>query len=349
MPRVLRIAGHPTAAKLEEVKLALRVGGLVLAIAILYIIVSRIGAEQIAAQLSQVGPGFIWILVLHAAAIAIAAIPWYVLLPLAARPTIGGAIISRFFAQGAAAVLPLFGLGGELVRLFWLRKGERAPGVAAIIADRLMYGASGAVLLVAGLIGLLHVPALPDNYARTAAIGIGALITLVIVGSLLAHRGIGVRVHRLVDRMRRKVDSDTEFGEGVDRHVTAMLRFRQRGPWVALGLHALARAVIGLEFYVAFYLLGVSLTWDQALVFAALPVILSISGAVVPSQLGVHEAANALVAASFGIAPSTAVAVVLLMRLRQLAGAAILGPVILFRRRTITGQLGASGSASASA
>lgn len=321
-------------------KIALRIGGFVLAIAIFWFLVSRIGVDEITAQLRMAGAGFIWIVVLHGLAIAIAGIPWWLVLPRDTRPGIGGAVASRFFAQGAAAMLPLFGLGGELVRLLWLRKGERAPGVAAIVVDRLMYAASSAMLLVIGLIGLLHVPQLPSDYTRGAAIGVGAIIAIVLVVSLLAHRGMGVRIQRLIHRMHKKLDGgDTRFGEEVDRHISAMLRVRSRGPWLGFALHLLARAVIGFEIYVGFHLLGVSLAWDEALVFAALPAILAVTGALVPSQLGVHEGANALVAASFGLSPTTAVAVVLLLRLRQLVGAAILGPLILFyRRRPIGAQ-----------
>lgn len=316
-----------------SLKIALRVVGVGIAIAIMAVLVSRIGAAEIFAQLAAVGPGFIWILVLHGAAIAIAAMPWYVLLPRDTRPTVGGAIASRFMASGANAVLPLFGLAGEVVRLLWLRKGERAPGVAAIVVDRLMHGAAGATLLAAGLVGLLHVPALPVEYTRAATIGIVALLAVIAVGVVLASRfRMAERIHRLVRRLRKRVDHESQFGEDCDEHIMTMLRVRSRGPWVAWLLHTLSRAVIGAELYVGFWLLGVSLSWDEALVFAALPVILALAGAVVPSQLGVHEGAQAIVAASFGISPATAVAVVLLMRLRQLAGAAVIGLVLLLRR-----------------
>lgn len=314
-------------------KLALRIGGLGVAAAIMAAIVSRIGAREIAAQLASAGPGFVWILVLHAAAIAIAALPWWVLLPRTVRPAIGGAIASRFFASGANAVLPLFGLAGELVRLLWLRKGARAPGVAAIVVDRLMNAAAAATLLAAGLVGLLHLPSLPAGYTRAATIGVIALLSVVAVGSVLATRGgLGARIERLVRKLRNRVDADAQFGADVDAHTRQMLRVRLRGPWVAWALHLVSRAAIGAEIYIGFLLLGVPLSWNEALVFAALPVILALAGAVVPSQLGVHEGAQALVAASVGISPTTAVAVVLLLRLRQLAGAAIVGVLLLVRR-----------------
>ncbi len=316
------------------VKLALRIGGFVLAIGILAYIVARIGVHALLDQLGQVGWGYTWILVIHAFALVIASIPWWVLLPVGRRPTLGGAIASRIFASGANAVLPLFGLGGELVRLVWLKKHDRASGVAALVVDRLMYGVASATLLAVGLVGLLHLPQLPDDYARTATIGVAVLLVLSAVGTIVALRtGMGARIHRLIQRFRKQVDHDTQFGDSVDRDMATMLQVRSAAPWLAWLLHSLARGLIGAEIVLGFYLLGAPLAWDEALVFAALPVILALAGAIVPSQLGVHEGAQALIATSLGISPTTAVAVVLLMRIRQLISAAIIGPMLLVRRR----------------
>jgi hypothetical protein len=318
------------------VKLALRIGGFALAMGILAVIVERIGVHALLDQLRLVGPGFLWILAIHAVALVVAAIPWWLLLPPERRPSLGGAIASRIFASGANAVLPLFGLGGELVRLVWLRKHDRASGLAAIVVDRLMYGVASATLLAAGLVGLLHLPALPDDYARTATIGVAVLLVMSAVGSAVALRGgMGTRIHRLVGRVRKHVDHETQFGDDVDRHMSAMLRLRSSAPWLAWLLHATARGLIGSQIVLGFYLLGAPLAWDEALVFAALPVILALAGAIVPSQLGVHEGAQALVATSLGISPTTAVAVVLLMRLRQVLSAAVIGPMLLVRRRRL--------------
>lgn len=315
------------------VRLALRLGGLLLAGAILWVLVDRLGAEAILAQLRVAGPGFVWILALHVLAISVAAVPWYLLLPRETRPPVAGAIASRFVAQGANAMLPIFGFGGELVRLFWLRRGDRAAGVAAIVVDRLMYGASSAVLLAAGLVGVSRVPALPATYTRATVIGIGVLLAAVAIGLVLASRyRMAGRIHRMVLRIRRKLDEDRRFGDDVDRHVEQMLHRRAWIPWLAALLHLLGRAMIGAEIVFAFWLLGASLGWSEALVFAALPVMVSVSGAIVPNQLGVWEATNALVAAAMGLSPTTAVAVVLLLRLRQLAGVIVIALILALRR-----------------
>jgi uncharacterized membrane protein YbhN (UPF0104 family) len=153
---------------------------------------------------------------------------------------------------------------------------------------------------------------------------------------LLARRlSLGSRIERLVQRLRKHVDADAHFGRDVDIHISSMLRLRTRGPWIAWLVHVLARTAVGIEIVVGFWLLGVPLAWDEALVFAALPIIVAFAGVIVPSQLGVHEGAQALVAAALGISTTAAVAVVLLLRLRQVVGAAVVGVVLLLRRSSL--------------
>ncbi len=314
-----------------RLRLALRVGGVGVAIAILATLVSWLGVREIGEQLSHAGPGFLWILGLHAVAMVIMALPWRVLLPREARPSIGGTLASRFLASGAA-VVPVVGVAGELVRLLWLRPGERAVGTAAVVVDRLAFGASAIVLLGAGLVGLSHVPGLPASYTHAAIGGMAALGGVVVAGVVLARRGhVGRRVQRIIARVRKQTVDD-EMGAAIDEQLGALLRPSHRGVWIAVALHVVARVAMSAEILVGFWLLGVPLAWDEALVFAALPIIWAFAGALVPSQLGVHESAQALVAASFGISTTAAVAVVLLLRLRQLAGAAIVGVLLVFRR-----------------
>jgi uncharacterized membrane protein YbhN (UPF0104 family) len=148
------------------------------------------------------------------------------------------------------------------------------------------------------------------------AIVLGLIVAL---GILVAsrYRMIG-RIHRLIRRIRHK-HPENHFGDDADRHVEQMLR-ELRGLSLAFVANLASRLVTCAEVYLAFWLLGVHLDWDQWLVFAALPIVIAIAGALIPSQIGVQEGAQALIAASFGIPATTAVAAVLLLRIRSLLG-----------------------------
>src|SRR5688572_4899670 len=177
----------------------------VVALGLLALLIHHLGPEQIGRQLLAAGPGFAWILVLHAFAIGVSGLPWHVLLPRSARPTVLQSIASRFVAAGANAVTPVVAFAGDLVRLFWLpRKSDRHHGVAAIVVDRLTYGAANAVFVLAGAIALMHVSGLPPEYTRMTLIGVVVLIVVVVIGVVLAGRFRLVgRIHHWISRIRR--------------------------------------------------------------------------------------------------------------------------------------------------
>lgn len=314
---------------------ALRVVGAMIAIGLLVLLIYHLGPAAIAHQLLDVGPGFIWILVLHGVAIAVSGLPWHVLLPKRARPTVMQSIASRFVAAGANAVTPVVAFAGDLVRLFWLPyKADRPDGVAAIVVDRLTYGASNAVFVIAGAIALAEI-GLPPEYMRMTWIGLGVLVVLVAIGVVLAARFrlIG-RTHHLISRLRRK-ERDHQFGDDVDAAIEHMLRRKPGALALAFGLNLLFRIGISAEIVVAFHLLGVDLSVGQALAFSALPIVVAIAGFLIPSQIGVQEGAQALLADAFGISTTTAVAVVLLLRIRSLIGGAIVALLIATKKSSL--------------
>jgi uncharacterized protein (TIRG00374 family) len=311
----------------------LRIVGAVVALGLLAGLIWHLGPRELGAQLLAAGPGFIWILLLHALAIAISALPWHVLLPRHARPTIPQSIASRFVAAGANAVTPVVAFAGDLVRLFWLpHKADRPHGVAAVIADRLTYGAANAVFVLAGAIAIVHASGLPPQYTRLTTIVVVVLLALVALGIVLVakYRLVG-RVHHLISRIRRK-ERDHQFGDDVDESIETMLRRKPGALALAFVFNVLFRVAITVQIYVAFRLLGVSLTWDETILFAVLPIVMAVAGFLVPSQLGVQEGAQALLAQSFGIPTTTAVAVVLLLRIRSLVGGALVAILIATKR-----------------
>lgn len=314
----------------------LRIIGAFVALGLLALLIYHLGPAALADQLLAVGPGFVWIVALHGAAIAVSALPWHVLLPPQARPGVLQSVASRFVAAGANAVTPVVAFAGDLVRLFWLpHKADRPHGVAAIIVDRLTYGAANLVFVLVGAVALVHHAQLPSDYTRMTLIGASVLVVAVIGGVVLVGRFRLVgRIHHLITRLRRK-DRDVQFGDDVDASIERMLRRRPADLALAFALNLAYRAGITLQIYVAFRLLGIDLAWDETLVFAALPIVIAIAGFLVPSQLGVQEGAQALLAESLGIPTTTAVAVVLLLRIRSLVGGALVALLIATKRSAL--------------
>jgi glycosyltransferase 2 family protein len=302
-----------------SVSRTVRACALLIGLGLLVVLVARLGPAEVAAHIERAGPGAILLLVTYAAGTAIAALPWWLLLPRAARPSLGAAIASRFAAAGANALLPLFGVGGEPARLLWLAPGQRATGVAAIVLDRLLYAVASALFLLVGVLALFATTGVATHYVAAGAIaGLGLLAAAVLVAWLASRHRIAERIHGLVRRLTGRGSGVREldgFGERVDDALERMVA-RRRRLW-------LGRTVLGAEIFVGFALRDVPLSPAEALVFASVPVLLALVAGIVPSQFGVQEGGQALVAMLLGVPPSSAVAVVLLQRIRQVASVSI--------------------------
>jgi hypothetical protein len=302
---------------------------LALGLVLFAVALARAGLPAVGAQLLRVGPRAVWLLLPYAVGTAIGALPWAMLLTPACRPGLLGLVAGRFVASSANAVLPLFGLAGEPARLLWLEQGAKAEGVAAIVVDRALYNASNGVLLLGGAAVAwwgTHLPAVVPLGAAAAAL-VTLLVTVVAL-RVAVRFGVGQRLQAILSRMLGSTYSDAGFGRDVDARVVVMVR--QSAGRLALGAftHLVGRSVILVEVYLALELLGVPHRAADAVVLAVVPIGLSLVFSSIPSQIGVQEGGQALVAAALGMSPSLGVTLVLLQRFRQLAFAAV-APLLL--------------------
>jgi glycosyltransferase 2 family protein len=309
---------HPSA------KLVLPVVGLVLVAAA----VGASGPDKILEHLAGVGPAVGWLVLAYAAGTAVGALPWAWLIRNAPRPRLATAVVSRFAASGANAVLPLLGFGGDLSRLAWLLPVHRSAGLAAMLVDRLTYIAATGVFRAALSMAVLATDSLPPLLGILALAG-SALAILVALGAawLLAHGGVAARSSSLIARWRF-----TRQLLGPAAHLDAELRAifaARRSVVAALAAHVVGRTILALEVYAGLHVLGADVGLGPAAVLAGVPLVLGLAVSWVPSQLGVHETAQALVAAALGLDPSLGVALVLLQRLRQVLFVSVAGALFI--------------------
>jgi lysylphosphatidylglycerol synthase-like protein len=311
-------------------KNVLRVAGIIVGLACVVVGVKWTGIGAIRAALSQVGGNIAWMFVAYTAGTAVAAVPWRELLPLWLRPSWGATLTSRFAASGVNALLPFFGLG-EAARMLWLPRGQRTPGLAALVIDRLLFLAAGTPILVLAALVATRVPGVPRSYE------IAALISAGVISIAVAAVAVGAARGRLVGKLRWALvmfgvpptnGSNGDDVNPVDRELHALLT-GPRAPIVrGFLLHIVARLLLALEIYAGLRILGAQVGPAGTLIFIAIPVGLSIIGTFVPGQIGLQEGACALVAAALGIGPATGIALVFLQRLRQLVFVPLAGLLI---------------------
>jgi hypothetical protein len=263
------------------------------------------------------------LLIPYALGTTFGALPWGVLLPNQIRPRPVALVASRFVASSANALLPLFGLAGEPARLLWLEPAARPEGVAAIVLDRALYNCSNGILLSLGAVAAYLGTRLPVSWSLAAlSAGIITLATTLALLFAVVRFGIGSRVHSLLVRALGSAYTDADAGGRVDMALLALLRGGFPRLTRCLLLHVAGRALILLEVFVALRLLGAHATAADAAALAVVPIALSLVFSSVPSQLGVQEGGQALVAAALGFGAALGVTLVLLQRFRQLVFAA---------------------------
>lgn len=316
----------------------LRVVGFLVGIVATVVGVKWTGVGAIRDALSRAGVNIAWMFAAYAAGTVVGAIPWRALLPHSVRPTWNATITSRFAASGLNALLPFFGLG-ESVRLLWLRRGERTPGLAALVVDRLLFLAAGLPLLVIAALASIRVPNLPHSYR------VGVLVSAAIIGVAVAAVAVGAARGQLVGRLRwalllfgvppriEKTEANGDGardagGEPVDRALNALLTGSPAPLAGGFALHLCARVLLAAEIYAGLRILGAHVGALEMLVFIAIPIALSVIGTFVPGQIGLQEGASALIAAALGIGPATGFALVFLQRLRQLVFVPLAGLLI---------------------
>ncbi len=282
-----------------------------------------------AAQLVRVGPWVLLLLVPYGIGTAVGALPWGRLLSRSVRPTTVGIVLSRFAASSANALLPLFGVAGEPSRLLWLPAAARAQGLAAIVVDRLLYNASNGLVLLAGALAAAYATQLPESWVLMA-VGMSAVILAVSASIvwMIARAGVGRRIHALLGRLFRGLYTKEDFGRRVDTSLLELLRGPRTRLAQSLGLHVAGRSLLALEVFLGLALLGTPVTISQGIVLAVVPIALSVFFSSVPSQIGVQEGAQTLVASALGLDPAAVLALVLLQRFRQLFYATLM-PFIL--------------------
>ena len=324
----------------RRLKTSLRGAGIALGLGAVVVGVKWTGVDAIHKALSRVGPNIAWMFAAYAAGTAVGAVPWRKLLPAWARPSWGATLTSRFAASGINALLPFFGLG-EASRLLWLPRGERSPGLAALVVDRLLFLAAGMPILVIAALAATRVPAVPAGYLLAVLISASVIFIAVAVVAIGAARG------RLVGRLRWALivfgvppTTATNNGNGngarategagdpVDRGLHSLLTGARAPLAGGFALHVCARLLLAAEIYAGLRILGAPVGVLGTLIFIAIPVGLSVIGTFVPGQLGLQEGASALVAAALGIGPATGIALVFLQRLRQLVFVPLAGLLI---------------------
>jgi hypothetical protein len=302
-------------------RLLWRLGCVLAGLAVVAWLLHALGPSRVAGYLVKLGPGFLFVLAAYGAAMVLYSLPFGMVLPETARPSVWGLLASRNAAVAVNAATPFLGLGGEPVRLLWIDPTRRSDGVAGIAVDRAAFFAASAIFLVFGAIAGVAIVPLP----RWVAISFLAIAGLILGGAIALyfiqrHSGALQPLARLVRLIAPKRGARlVELAASVDAQIRTLHEERPGRFSLAIATHFAGRITAVLEVLVAARLLGVHLSPTGAFLFCALPLAMDVFFSMIPSQIGLNEGAGALVAGALGLDPAAGVAIAFVQRLRQVA------------------------------
>ncbi len=293
--------------------------GLALGIAAVTALFVWQGLESVYAVLQQAGWSLLLLCLLEPLNQLLAAEAWRALFPRASRPPVGRALWASWMGHAVNLLLPVAGIGGEVVkaRVLTLWRYSAIDAYSTMVVDKTVQATT---VLLWGLIGVgALVVTVPDDSVWIGA-GIGAAVFAIFLGSFVAMQILGsfsalARIASKIvgpDRIRRM----THGAQSLDSAIRSIYR-RPTAFVAACGWLMLRQVWLISDVLLASYLIGQPLGIGEAILLKALVTALVAFAFAVPAGIGVQEAGFVLVGGLIGLPPDMMLALSLASRVRE--------------------------------
>ena len=291
-------------------------------IVLFFVLLARLGIENVLANLRLVGWGIFLILAAEIVPILFNTLGWRAAFPGGGRvPPFCRLISARVAGDAANALTPTATMGGEFVRVRMLQTEMPAPPLVASVMVAKITQTVGLVGFVA--IGLLLVI---DDTGLPVTVRWGIFASLCVFSVLLAgllfaqRRGLLTQGVAALSRWRllRFLASLRPSIEQVDAEMARVHRESAGRIIISSASFAFGYAAGILETYLILFFFGVPVTLELALAVEVLGVALNNLTFFVPLRAGTQEAGRALVFAMLGLGAAQGLAAGVIYRVREL-------------------------------
>jgi putative membrane protein len=305
--------------------------GLLVGLGIAVVLVAWQGADAVGVLLASTG----WKLLLVAGFaipnVLLATASWRLLFPPGHAPRFAVALAAHWIGTSVNVLLPVAGVGGEVVRARLLARwsSKKRDAIASVVVDKTIQVATLPLLALIGIAALF--PAFEgfnrggsDPFGiRPATLGaaiIGvALLAIVIALLVLVQRAgaFSFLASRAVRFARnRKWEGLVERASDLDGAIRSLYRPGRIAASCALRL--LSRLSLAGEVWLAARLLGHPISLVDAIALKSLAMVAGGIVFAVPAGLGIQEASFVVLGALIGLPPDAALATSLATRVREL-------------------------------
>jgi len=295
---------------------ALKAVFLVLGVALLGVLLYRVGAEPILETIRRLAWWkFVLVCLPYVAVTAADTLGWRFAFA-EDRAPFARLLGARLAGEALNVVTALGSVGGEAAKAWLVRRDvtyeESVPSI--IIAKTTITMAQALFLLLGLVVAWVTLPVTSDV--------LRGMLWLLLVEVLAVGGFVGAQVSGLVGRAGRLlklagVISDTAHAEALDRTLRDYYRTRWRRLGLSLGFHVVGWLLNGLEAVVMLWALGVNASVATAVVIEAVGSGVRFATFLVPASLGPFEAANAAVFGALGYGAGAGLAFSLVRRARQ--------------------------------
>lgn len=309
-------------------------GLLVAGVVLFALLVQRLGAAEVWANLRLVGWGFLLVFAQEAVAYTCNTLGWaYAFPPPRWRIGFWRLLAARLAGEAINNLTPTATMGGEVVRARMLAGHcDDHAAWASVAVAKLSQTAAQMLFVFLGLVLLVqHVP-LPSGlrtglYGGLAAISLGLLI-----GIALQRRGmfgaavrlavrLGVGVPQALHEQVARLDGE------IARVYAAPATFA-----ISVGGFFAGWCMGAVEVYIVMNCLGLAPSWTQAVTVEVLSVAIDALFFFVPAKAGIQEGGKALIFELLGLDPGKGLVLGIVRRLRELSWS-LIGLLILARHQ----------------
>lgn len=300
-------------------------------LALLVVVVTRVGVAEIAADVRQVGWGLLLIIAIGGLRFLLRALAWRLCLDGPDVLSIRDAFAAVVCGDTIGNLTPLGPLVGEPAKAAFVRKRvPLGPAVTALAIENVLYTLSAAAMIAAGMIVLLVEFELPEAIRGVGLVAIAGTALLFAIALILLWRqpaivsralGFAPRLARHADRVRAL---EVEIYSFASRHRRALPALAA----AETGFHALGVA----EAYLTLWLLsGAPPGLMTAFIVETTSRLITVVFKFVPLRLGVDEAATAFLTQQIlGIGARSGLSIAIVRKIRILFWA-MTGGLILVR------------------
>jgi putative membrane protein len=294
--------------------------GLAVGIIFFAAVIAWQGIGDVTQALGRAGWGIIAIALLHLPPLWADSMGWRSLIPGADQPKRRTVIRARWIGESINDLLPVFQMGGNVVKASLLTARGVPIGLAgaSVVVDVTLVVLTQILFTLLGL-GLL-----------APVIGSGKTLPVILVGAtLLATLLAGFYAAQrrglfgFVARLSRRILGGSEWtsisynASTIDAEILRL--YRRRRALIVSGCWHMLGWFLGIaEVWVGLYLLGHPVDIRTALLFESLGQTIRTGAFAVPGALGIQEGGYVLVGAALGIEPGVALALSLARRVREL-------------------------------